>query len=228
MFAPFLKALRQLPEPAFRKVLMKSLALSVLLYAAMLWLAFELVPPLVDFEISWLEWLTEIAALLAFLVGAFLLFPTVATLVVGLFLEEIASAVEARYYPNDPPGRSPGVGISLRLSLRFTLVALLLNLLVLPVYLLGLVFPPLNFVVFYGLNGYLLSREYFELVSSRHLTPEAMRAMRRAEWRRLLVMGVVIAFLLTVPLVNLVAPLLATAAMVHAQKDLTARANSAG
>ena len=29
--------------------------------------------------------------------------------------------------------------------------------------------PPINLFIFYGLNGYLLSREYFELVALRHL-----------------------------------------------------------
>jgi uncharacterized protein involved in cysteine biosynthesis len=223
MLALFLKAFGQLPEPAFRKVLIKSLALTVVLYAVLLWLAFYVVAPLLSFESSWLEWLAEAGALLAFLVGGFLFFPIIATLFVSLFLEEIAQAVESRHYPDDPPGRSPKVSTSFLLSLRFTLIALLLNLLVLPVYLLGLVFPPLNLVVFYGLNGYLLSREYFELVSLRHLAPEEMRRLRRAEWGRLLVMGVIVAFLLTVPLINLLAPLLATAAMVHGFKDLQAR-----
>jgi uncharacterized protein involved in cysteine biosynthesis len=55
------------------------------------------------------------------------------------------------------------------------------------------------------------------------LAPEAMRELRRSEWRRLFVMGVIIAFLLTVPLVNFVAPVLATAAMVHGLKGLQAR-----
>ena len=223
MLAPYLKAFGQLPDPTFRGVLIKSLALTVALYAVLLWLAFYVVAPLISFDSSWLKWLAEAGALVAFLVGGFLLFPFVATLFVSLFLDEIVEAVESRHYPDDPPGQSPATSTSFLLSLRFTLVALLLNLLVLPVYLLGLVFPPLNIVVFYGLNGYLLGREYFELVSLRHLAPEAMRRLRRAEWRRLLVMGVIAAFLLTVPLVNLVAPLLATAAMVHCFKDLQAR-----
>ncbi|MDP6706642.1 MAG: EI24 domain-containing protein [Alphaproteobacteria bacterium] len=223
MLSPFVKAAHQLPEPAFRNVLLKSLALAVVLYGALLWLAFYIVPPLISFEWSWLEWLTEAGALLAFLVAAFILFPTVATLFVSLFLEEIASAVEERHYPDDAPGQSPDVWTSFALSLRFTVVALLINVLALPIYLITLFLPPLNLVVFYGLNGYLLSREYFELVSSRHLAPEAMRELRRSEWRRLFVMGVIIAFLLTVPLVNFVAPVLATAAMVHGLKGLQAR-----
>jgi uncharacterized protein involved in cysteine biosynthesis len=223
MFAAFQKAVAQLPEPAFRGVLIKSLLLTVALYLALLLLAFVVVPPLIRFDWSWLEWLAEAAGLIVFLIAGFLLFPAVATLFVSLFLDEIAQAVEARFYPTDPKGRSVDNMTSFALSLRFTATMVLLNLLVLPLYLLGMLFPPVSIVVFYGLNGYLLSREYFELVGSRHLSPQAMRQLRRAEQRRLIAAGVVIAFLLTVPVVNFLAPLLATAAMVHLFKDLRAR-----
>jgi len=223
MIDAFQKSVAQLPEPAFRGVLIKSLLLTVVLYAGLLALAFMVVPPLVTFDWSWLEWLAEAAGLIVFLVAGFLLFPAVATLFVSLFLDEIAEAVERRFYPGDPPGKSGDNVTAFMLSLRFTVVLVLLNLAALPFYLLGMIFPPVNIVVFYGLNGYLLSREYFELVSSRHLPPDAMRRLRRSEQGRLMLTGIVIAFLLTVPVVNFLAPLVATAAMVHVFKDLSAR-----
>lgn len=223
MIRAFRAAAAQLPDPAFRGVLIKSVLLTVALYAVLLWAAFTFVTPLVSFEWSWLEWLAEAAGLVVFLIAAFLFFPAIATLISSLFLDEIADAVEARHYPADPPGQGAPALASLTVSLRFTLAALGLNVLALPFYLVGFFLPPLNVVVFYALNGYLLSREYFELVSSRHLPPAAMHRLRRAEIRRLWAAGVVIAFLLTVPLVNFVAPLLATAAMVHIFKSLPAR-----
>ena len=223
MIDAFQKAIAQLPDPAFRGVLIKSLLLTVGLYAGLLTLAFVVVPPLVTFDWSWLEWLAEAAGLIVFLVAGFLFFPAVATLFVSLFLDEIAEAVERRFYPGDPPGKSTDNVTAFMLSLRFTVVLVLLNLVALPFYLLGMIFPPVNIVVFYGLNGYLLSREYFELVSSRHLPPEVMRRLRRSEQGRLTLTGIVIAFLLTVPIVNFVAPLVATAAMVHVFKGLKAR-----
>jgi len=223
MIGAFRKAAGQLSDPAFRGVLIKSILLTLGLYLVLLWAAFTFVAPLISFDTAWLEWLAEAGGVVVFLIAAFLFFPAIATLISSLFLDQIAAAVEARHYPADPPGQGLPALASLSLSLRFTLVALALNLLVLPIYLLGFFLPPLNIVVFYALNGYLLSREYFELVSSRHLPPAAMHRLRRAELRRLWVSGAVIAFLLTVPLVNFVAPLLATAAMVHIFKNLQAR-----
>jgi uncharacterized protein involved in cysteine biosynthesis len=69
--------------------------------------------------------------------------------------------------------------------------------------------------VFYGVNGYLLGREYYELVALRRLPAVPLRGRWRAERPRLVLAGAIIAFLLTVPVLNLVAPIIATAFMVH-------------
>ena len=90
-------------------------------------------------------------------------------------------------------------------------MVLLVFLLLGPLFLLGPLIP----FVFYAVNGYLLGREYFELVAMRRLDPDAARRLRRAHRGELFVAGVVMAFLLTLPVVNLLAPVVITAAMVH-------------
>jgi uncharacterized protein involved in cysteine biosynthesis len=72
-----------------------------------------------------------------------------------------------------------------------------------------------NFFVFVGLNGYLLGHEYFEVIALRRLDPIEARAMRRRFTGTLLVGGMAIAGLFAVPVVNFVAPVLATAFMLH-------------
>src|SRR3546814_18267334 len=57
---------------------------------------------------------------------------------------------------------------------------LILNLLVLPLYLVLIWIPPLNLLLFYLLNGYLLGREYFEMVAVRRLDLAAAKRLRRA------------------------------------------------
>ncbi|MBU2089763.1 MAG: EI24 domain-containing protein, partial [Alphaproteobacteria bacterium] len=95
---------------------------------------------------------------------------------------------------------------------RFLALSILLNLIALPVYLL---LPAVNLVLFYFLNGYLISREYFDMVAIRRVDKAEIVSMRRAYRGRLLGFGAVIAFLMTVPLVNLFVPVFATATMVH-------------
>ena len=94
-------------------------------------------------------------------------------------------------------------------------MALLLNLILLPAYLLLLLFPPLYLLVFYSVNGYLLGREYFELVAYRRLEERAADDLRRSYRGRVMLAGVVMAFMLTIPVFNLVAPIAATAFAVH-------------
>jgi len=107
--------------------------------------------------------------------------------------------------------------------LRFALVVLALNLAALPLYLAALLVPPLYLFVFYGLNGYLLGREYFELVALRHMDPAAARTVFRRNRTSLSVAGAVIAVMLGIPLVNLLAPIVATAFMVHLFADMRRR-----
>ena len=153
------------------------------------------------------------------LIALFVLFPSIATFFVCFFLDSIAEAVENRYYPADSPGRDAPLMQALGQSLRLVVVVVVLNILCLPLYLV----PGLNLFVFYALNGYLLSREYFELVSIRHMKPSEASVLRRRAGLTVFVTGVVIAFLLTVPVVNLVAPVFATAMMVHVFKQAQRR-----
>ena len=96
--------------------------------------------------------------------------------------------------------------------LRLTTLTLLLNLLALPVYLLV---PGINLFLFLALNGYLFGQGYFEVVALRRLDAGAVRGIRSRFAGRIFLSGVVIAGLFTLPLVNLVAPVIATAFMMH-------------
>ena len=96
--------------------------------------------------------------------------------------------------------------------MRLTGLTLLLNLLSLPVYLLV---PGINLFLFLALNGYLLGRGYFELVALRRLDAGEARRVRRRFTGRVFLGGVVIAGLFALPFVNLVAPVVATAFMLH-------------
>ncbi|MDP6567826.1 MAG: EI24 domain-containing protein [Alphaproteobacteria bacterium] len=220
----FRRTLAQLPEPAFRTVVYKSVLLTLVIFAALTAVFVWARPDVTIFEWQWLNDVAEVGGTLAFFAVLVLAFSTLATLIGGIFLDVVAEAVEQRYYAGDPPGRSADFSQTFVLSLRFIAVTLLLNLVVLPVYLIALFFPPLFAFIFYGLNGYLLSREYFELVSIRHMDAKSARQLRKANRFSVFPAGVVIAFFVTIPVVNLFVPILATAFMLHIFKGLQARA----
>jgi uncharacterized protein involved in cysteine biosynthesis len=133
-------------------------------------------------------------------------------LILGFFLDRVIASVERRHYPDLPAPRTIGIGASLASAIRLALLALLLNVLALPLY---LFFPVVNVVLFFGINGYLIGREYFEAVASRRLEPAVVKAMWRHYRVRLIIAGAIIAFMLSVPVLNLAAPLIGVAFMLH-------------
>ena len=62
------------------------------------------------FEAGWANTLAELFSGLGVLLGLALLFPAVASAFIGLFLDDIADAVERQHYPADPPGRALAAG----------------------------------------------------------------------------------------------------------------------
>lgn len=211
MLASYIKALDQISDPAIQRVLWIAIAIAVAIFAV-LWTIIDFVlANTALFESGWLEWMTDALGYVATLVLAWFLFPGVVSAAVGVFLEAVARAVEARHYAHLTPPPGLPLGRSMLAALRFLAVLIAVNLMLLPFLLIAPVFP----FVFYAANGYLLGREYFELVALRRLGPEEARALRKANRGRLFAFGAVTAFLLTVPVVNLLTPVVACAAMVH-------------
>lgn len=211
MFAAFSKAIGQLGDPAMRRAVWSGLIVAVVVFAALWSVIGYLLANTALFDWGWLETVTDILGGLATLILTWVLFPGIVSSVIALMLEGIAAAVEARHYPHLGP--APGLPFSqiLATTLKFLAAMVLLNLAIL----VFLFVPPVFPFVFYGVNGYLLSREYFEMVAFRRLGPADARSLRKAHRGQLFVTGVVVAFLLTVPVVNLLAPVVATAVMVH-------------
>ena len=212
MLTALCRAFYALSMPPLRRTIALSLTFGVLTFA-LLWLAVAGVLYNTTF-FDWrpLNWLVDLMGGLAVLGLSWLFFPAVVTLIMSLFLERVAAAVEALDYPGSSPPRRQPIGETLGAMLRLTALTLLLNLLALPAYLL---LPGINLFLFLALNGYLLGREYFEVVALRRLDAAATRAVRNRFGLRVFLGGVVIAALFALPLINLVAPIIATAFMLH-------------
>ena len=223
LWRSFTKAVGQLGDPATRGVMWIGVAVAAAVFALLLGAVGLLVISTVLIDVWWLawaEWIVDLLGGLATLWITWLMFPGVVTLMVGFLLERVAAAVERRHYPDLPPAPGQTVMASVVAAARFTAVMVLLNLGLLVFLLLPPVFP----FVFYGVNGYLLGREYFELVALRRLDSGAALGLRQRNAGPVFLAGVATALLLTVPIVNLLTPVVATAAMVHLFEEARARA----
>lgn len=167
------------------------------------------------FDIGWLETIIDFLGGFATLLLTWFLFPGLVTAVIGLFLDKIVDGVEAVHYPHLPPADGLEFSEALMGTIKFFATLVFMNLFVL----LFLFIPPLFPFVFYGVNGYLLSREYFELVAQRRMSRVEARALRKAHSGRLLIFGVGATVLLTLPIVNLLIPMVAASTMVHLFED---------
>jgi uncharacterized protein involved in cysteine biosynthesis len=207
----FFKAIGQLGDPAVRRVVWTGLGISLAVFAA-LWTAVGYVlANTALFASGWLEALADVLGGLTALVFTWLLFPGVVSAVTAVLLDAVARAVEARHYPHLPEAPGAGTAATVLTAAKFLGALVVLN----TAALLFLLVPPVFPFVFYAVNGYLLGREYFELVALRRAGNAETRALRKAHRGQLFLAGLVIALFLTVPVVNLLAPVTATAVMVH-------------
>lgn len=228
MISDFMKALGILTEPESRRVMRNSFGLTLLTFIV-LWVAAtfglsafgEYVHDWADahgwsdFWLGIIRFLYATAAVSGVLIVSFLLFPAVVGLVLSVYLDPICDAVERKHYPDLPPAREQPVLEMTGDALRMTLIIILVNLAALPLYLILLFFPPFNVLVFYSVNGYLLGREFFEIAAVRRMSSSEAGRLRRRQQGRIFLTGVVIAILLTLPVINIVMPIVAIAFMLH-------------
>lgn len=224
MISAFVKAFEQLGDPRLRRFILLSLLASVVVMILLvIGVSFGL-SLLTLVGIDWVD--TALAWLggLASVVLAFLMFPAVVVIVMSIFLDQVAEAVEARHYPGLPKAPGQGTLAGIWTGIKFAALLIGVNVLLLFVYLimlLSVVLSPLIPVVFYLVNGWLAGREYFETVAFRRLSEPQARELRRPFSLQLTLAGAAIAFLAVIPIVNLIAPVLATAVMVHLFHDFS-------
>jgi len=220
----FLRALGQAGDARLRQVLLRGVGLAVLslvaLAALAVWAVGALVPDTVDLWLigpvggldTALGWGT---ALLAIPLSVVLMMP-VAALFTGFLLEDVAAAVEAAHYPALPPPRRIPLREAAVQGLAFTALLIGVNLAGFVAYAaLGLVAAPLVPFMFWGLNGFLLGREYFTMVAARRMDTAGVAALRRQHRGRIWLAGALMAAPLSIPVLNLFVPVLGAATFTH-------------
>lgn len=160
-----------------------------------------------------------IATLVALFVSAmalWLLFRAVAIAVIGVFADDVVEAVEARHYPVAlKTARPVSLGKAMLMGLRSGGRVVAVNLLLLPVYITLLVTGVGTAILFIVVNGWLLGRDLGDMVAVRHMDTPAMRGWRKATGGTRFLLGLAVAVLFVVPVVNILAPVLGAAMATH-------------
>jgi len=220
MIRAFELAARQLGDPWLRGIIWWSLLLSLVLQVGIAWLGWWLLKSFATFDMKWINEIIVWASGAGVIVLALMLFPASFGLVISIFLEQIADIVEAEHYPQLGKARGIPIWTGIWTGVVFLLAVLAINLVMLPFYVLALFIAGLGAVLFYAVNGWLTGRVYYEQVALRRLSPAEVKVWRRANAGVLWLTGIVIVFLGTIPILNLMVPVLGVAAMVHVAQTL--------
>lgn len=220
IFASFFRALGQITDPRFRNVLFLGLGLTVALLVAAYFGLLMILNALGLYDAAsaalgdggWGAWLINGASFFAILLLSVFLMVPVASAFTSMFLDRIASAVEDRHYRYLPTAEAVPFGEALKDTVNFLGILVAVNVLALLLY---LALPPFAPLIFWGLNGFLLGREYFFVAAMRRVGREGAKELRRENFATIWVAGTLMAIPLSVPLVNLLIPILGAATFTH-------------
>lgn len=226
ILSSFMTALAQMGDRRFLWVFVQGVGLTTLLlfglYAFAFWGMAWLLPDTLSLpwigEVGLSDTLISWGSLGIMLVLSIFLMVPVASAFTGIFLDEVADAVEARHYPHLPPVHSLGLAANIRESLGFLGVIVVANALALVFY-----FTPFAPFLFYGLNGFLLGREYFRMVAIRRLGRAETKQVFRRNLLTIWSAGTLMTVPLSIPIMNLVIPILGVATFTHLYHRLAAR-----
>ncbi|MCI5110622.1 MAG: EI24 domain-containing protein [Marivita sp.] len=227
----FFLTLGQLADPSFRKVLFLGIglgfALLVAFFAGLMWLLDAMLGPEATLpfigEVTWLDDLVSWTALISMIVLSVFLMVPVASAITSMFLDDVADAVEDRHYPHLPKAGRVPFGDALRDTVNFLGVLIAANIFALVLY---VMFPPFALFIFWGLNGFLLGREYFTLAAMRREGRAGTKALRKRHVAKIWIAGTLMAMPLSLPLVNLVIPILGAATFTHLYHQIQGQAPS--
>ncbi len=210
MFNALALAFGQLSDPRIKKLIGLSVGIAFAVFALLMAGGWFLVVWLTNLSGWWAD-AAHILGILAVVTLAWFTFPIVTATTAAFFADQVIDAVMAKHYPDRPLPYRVSIAEMVFDGLKLAAIALVANVLTLPL----LFFPPVYALVAYGVNGYLLGREYFEMPAFRRLPRAEAKACFQHYRGRFTLAGVGIAFLATIPVINLVAPILGIAFMVH-------------
>lgn len=220
ILSSFFAALGQIGDPRFRRVLILGIALTILLLIVATAGLLALVQGFVSNEVgipiigtvTWVDDILSASSVLLMLGLSIFLMVPVASAITSMFLDTVAEAVEAVHYPTLPKATPVPFGDALRDTVNFLGVLILANILAIFLYIL---FAPAALFIFWGLNGFLLGREYYTLAAIRRVGREEAKALRKRHMGTIWLGGALMAVPLSIPLINLIIPILGAATFTH-------------
>ena len=215
MFKIIRTSILDLFDSKMRVVFLKTVSISMIVILGVTLLIWGLFDSVQIFEFKFLNKLISWAIGVILVIMASAVLGPMMIVIGGIYSEDIAHYVEKKHYSNRVGHRFVGVAESINTGGRLLFKCLIINVLLIPIYIVGGFFPIISVVIFFWVNGYLLSRELFEIVASRHLGRGDRVLFWKASRGGNIFIGVIIVCLSTVPLLNLVSAMLGVIITTH-------------
>ena len=210
MIAALLLAFGQIGDPAFRRPLILGVLGAAIALGLLTWGAVAAAAWAAGGQ-GWLAWLAEIGGGIAGLVLAWWLFLAVAAAIAAQLVEPVATAVERRHYPGLPPAKGASIAAQVAYGLGFGLKLLFLQVVLLPLFFI----PGLGFAIALMISAYALGAGMVvQTAMLRMDTRTAQATWRSRRWSGW-GLGLILAGMALVPFLNLLVPVIGTAAAVH-------------
>ena len=215
IISPLLLGFRQLDDPVFVGVLLRSVAWTFVCFAAFLMLALWLTAHALAWFPhlpGWLHWIAALLGTAGAIVLAIWFFLPIATAIGTLFIERVAAAVERRFYPALPAAAGASVSAQLWDACAVGTRLLALSLLAL---ILAFLLPGVGAILGWVISAWAIGRGFFVAVAMRRMGLREAQALHRTRRVQTLAIGGVLALAGLIPPLNLLVPVIGVAAMVH-------------
>jgi CysZ protein len=226
-WTPALRAIDQLGDRVFLGVVMHSVVWSAVAFAALAGGIFYGGHAILSNQ-GWLGWLAGAAGAVGTLILSLWLFLPLATVIASLFVERIAASVEQRWYPAVLPGRPASLMAQAQDGVILGLRVLLMQ----AIALVATLIPPhvTGLAIGWLIASWAVGRGLFVPVAMLRMDRPAALALYRKLRIPVIFQGGLLTAAGLVPVLNLLAPVLGVAAMVHllhwalgSERDIPAR-----
>jgi uncharacterized protein involved in cysteine biosynthesis len=204
-------AFRQIGDPAFRRPLFLAVLGAALAVAGLIWLAAWLAGWAAAGGPEWLAWITQAGGAAAGVFLGWWLFLPIALGIASLFTDTIAGAVERRHYPGLAAPSGASALAQMGHGIWFGCKLLLLQILLLPLFFIPIFGALLALLIAaHGLGAGLLR----EVALRRMNVAHSRIAWQRLRWQGWM-LGLALALMAMVPVLNLLVPIIGIAAAAH-------------
>ena len=159
------KSINQLSDPKFKKVFLKSVVLCIALILSIssiftyffsnMWSGLGL---------PFNALISSIGGVFIFFLGTWVFGPIIFIIINSFFQDEIILAVEKKYYKNLNIETKNRFLSEIKFNINLLFKLILFNIAIIPL----IIFPPIYFIFYWIINGYLICFEYINIMKNRY------------------------------------------------------------